>query len=76
MISAYIFVVLKSGSDNSIFKAKLLKGENIKDMAHIYGIYDLVIKVEFENMKKLYDFISNLRKINGIGKTSTMISVY
>ncbi len=75
MVVAYIFVVLKSGEENNILNAKLLKGENIKDMTRIYGMYDLVIKVDFKNMKELYNFISSLRKINGVGKTSTMISV-
>ncbi|AGJ63177.1 Transcriptional regulators [Sulfolobus islandicus LAL14/1] len=40
----------------------------------VYGVYDIVIKVETENMDKLKNFISNsIRKIPKVRSTLTMI---
>ena len=73
MISAYIFVVLKSAEVESIHIDKLVGMKGVVEAAKVYGIYDLVIKVKFKDIKELKNFVENLRKFKEIEKTATMI---
>lgn len=75
MVIAYIFVVLKSLKGEPIINNPILKDDGVKDAVLVYGVYDLVVKVDFKDMKMLYEFMSKLRKIKDVGKTSTMISI-
>lgn len=71
MITAYVFVIMKSGI--KVPKDKFLKLEGVKEVAEVYGKYDLIIKVMLSKLTDLQKFILNLRKIKGVEKTITMI---
>jgi DNA-binding Lrp family transcriptional regulator len=46
----------------------------VKEVATIYGEYDLIAKVEIENLEKLDEFVFNMvRKIDVIVRTITLI---
>ena len=41
----------------------------------VYGIYDIIIKIEFNNMEKLKETVSTrIRSLDGVKSTLTMIS--
>ena len=75
MVLAYILMQIQPGKEKKIID-KLSKIKEVKETHLLYGEYDLIAKVEFENIKKLNDFVLNvLRKQNGVKVTSTMICV-
>jgi DNA-binding Lrp family transcriptional regulator len=74
MIRAYLMLITKPGSESRI-AANLIKKKEVKDIEMVYGDYDIVMKVEFPNMDDLSNFVSSLRKVKDITRTSTMIAM-
>ncbi len=75
MITAYILIVVESGAEEKV--AKKLKTEKpVRDVTIVYGEYDIIIKVQTENMEELQKFIiKNIRNIREVEHTSTMIGI-
>ena len=74
MIRAYVMVIVDQGT-GSMVASKLIKMDEVKDVEVVYGEYDVIAKVEYSDMKGLNDFVSNLRKISDVKRTSTMIAM-
>jgi DNA-binding Lrp family transcriptional regulator len=50
------------------------KIESVKEAHAVYGVYDIVVKVEAETMDKLKETVNrNVRRLNKIRSTLTMI---
>lgn len=75
MVTAYIFIITKTGSRSDVSAASFLKFDGVKDVTEVYGEYDLIVKVVVPSMNDLQKFMLNMRKIKGIEKTATMISI-
>jgi len=74
MVVAYILMMVEPGSENRV-AAQLLKRSEVKDVAVVYGEYDIICKVEVDSMEALQSFIIGLRKKNkAIRTTTTMIA--
>jgi len=55
---------------------ELKKTPNVTEVYAVYGVYDVIVKVEAESMEKLRETIATkLRRISGIKSTLTMIIV-
>ena len=76
MIQAYILINARPGKEEEVLeKIKEIEGLKVIDYSLVYGEYDIVVKVEVENLEKLRNIIiSNIRKIEGVEKTITLIS--
>ena len=74
MIRAYVMVIVDQGT-GSMVASKLIKMNEVKDVEVVYGEYDVIVKVEYPDMNGLNQFISNLRKISDVKRTSTMIAM-
>lgn len=74
-VIAYVFITLKKGGENNV--AKMLRQLNgVLDASELYGEYDIIAKVKKENMADLQQFlIKDIRSINDIEQTSTMIAI-
>lgn len=72
-MKAYLLARVKPGFDKDVIEK--IKGLNpVKEVASIYGEYDLIAKVEIENLEKLDEFVFNtIRKIDGVERTTTLI---
>lgn len=74
MITAYVFINVKRGGENAAFELKKFPG--VKEVSPVYGEYDVIVKVEKNDMEDLQKFlVEKLRPVNWIEKTSTMITV-
>lgn len=62
MPSAYVMISTELGSEEKVVKA-LKTLPQIKETYIVYGIYDLITKVEFTDRQELNDII--IRKIRG-----------
>ena len=75
MVVAYVLLIVKPGEESNVAE-KLKKVEEIKDVSIVYGEYDVIAKVEMENMEGLQNFlIKNIRAMDEVERTSTMISL-
>jgi len=75
LVVAYILLVVKPGEESKV-AGKLLAMKDIKDVSVVYGEYDIIAKVEKENMESLQNFlIKQIRSLDEIERTSTMISL-
>ena len=73
MVIAFVLITTKSGAERDV-REQLLKNENIKEAHVLYGEYDLIAKVELDDVTKLNDFIlDEARKVSGVERTSTLI---
>ncbi|NJE00038.1 Lrp/AsnC family transcriptional regulator [Thermococcus sp. LS1] len=74
MIEAFVLVVVKPGTEEKVYNA--LAGEkHIKEIYRVYGEYDIILRVEVENIGELDRFHDEiLRRINNIEMTETLIA--
>ena len=64
---------IESGKDREVLsKVKRLK--EAKRAYPTYGPYDMIVEVEFENLRDLDSFVfDKIRKIEGVKETATLI---
>ena len=72
---AIVMINTDVGKEDQIFN-ELLKIDEVKRVYMVYGIHDLVVFVEAENMDKLRTLITDrIRKIEGVKSTLTSVIV-
>jgi DNA-binding Lrp family transcriptional regulator len=72
---AFVFINAEIGSEDEDLK-RLRKMENVKEAHLVYGIYDIVAKVEARTMDKLKEIVtSRVRRLNKVRSTLTMMVV-
>jgi DNA-binding Lrp family transcriptional regulator len=72
MPAAYIMVTVDLGVVKNVIE--LIRDiEGITEVYSLYGVYDVLAKVESEHMDKIKETIGVIRRIRGIRATTTMI---
>ena len=71
-VKAYFMAIVKRGTEHEVAE-KLRKIEGITDVLVTYGMWDIVACIETESLRKLDKIITDLRKINEITQTSTLV---
>jgi len=72
MPTAYVLINAELGKENDIIK-ELRSIVNVKEAHLVYGVYDMVVKVEAESMDKLKEIVtSKIRGLADIRSTLTM----
>jgi DNA-binding Lrp family transcriptional regulator len=73
MPEAFVLMNAELGSEESIIN-ELQKIDLVKNVYQVYGVYDIVALVEGDSMDKVKETITwNIRKLNGVKSTLTMI---
>ena len=73
MPGAFVLLNTELGSEDSIVK-ELRNLEGVKEVFQVYGVYDIIGKVESDTMDKVKEIITwKLRKLPGVKSTLTMI---
>lgn len=68
------FVLINSelGKEEELLK-ELKSIENVKEAHFVYGIYDIIVKVEAESVEKLKDLVTfKIRRLSNVRSTLTM----
>lgn len=74
MIEVFILIIVKPGNEDIVYE-KLSKLPQVKEVYKVYGEYDVIIRVEVENIKGLDEFHDDvLRRIKEIEMTETLIA--
>ena len=73
MPSAFVLINAEIGSEDEVLRT--LKGiPNVKESYVVYGVYDIIARVEGETMEKLKDVVTwKVRRLDKVRSTLTMI---
>ena len=72
---AFVLINAEIGSEDEVL-AELRKLGNVKESYVVYGVYDIVAKVEAESMDKLKEIVTwKIRRLDKVRSTLTMIVV-
>ena len=70
---AFVLINAEIGSEDAVQKA-LTKITNVKESYLVYGVYDLVAKVEAQSMTELKEVVTwKIRRLDKVRSTLTMI---
>jgi len=71
-VKAYFMAIVKRGTEHEVAQ-KLRKVEGITEVLVTYGLWDIVARIETQNLRKLDAIITDMRKITEIVQTSTLV---
>jgi len=72
MPTAFVLINSELGKEDDILK-ELRSIENVKEAHFVYGVYDIIVKVEAESMEKLKDLVTfKIRRLPDVRSTLTM----
>ena len=75
MPMAFILVNADLGAEESLVK-ELEKIENVTEVYLVYGVYDIIAKVESDTMEKVKETITwKVRRLDKVRSTLTMIAI-
>ncbi|HMD78954.1 MAG TPA: Lrp/AsnC ligand binding domain-containing protein [Nitrososphaerales archaeon] len=75
MPQAFVLVNADLGAEEDLLK-KLRAVPNVKEVYVVYGVYDIVARVEADSMEKVKETITwNIRRLEKVRSTLTMIVV-
>ncbi len=74
---ATVFVMINTelGSESMVLKG-LKEIEGVKEVHLVYGVYDIIARIETETMQELKDIVSwKVRRLDKVRSTLTMIVI-
>jgi DNA-binding Lrp family transcriptional regulator len=72
---AYVLINTEIGSESEVLDA-IKKITNVKEAHAVYGVYDIVVKIEADTMDKLKETVTwKVRRLNKVRSTLTMIAI-
>jgi len=75
MSIAYVFVNCDLGSEEQIIN-ELKQLEDVKEAHGVFGVYDILVKLESANVENLRDIITwKIRKLKRVRSTLTLMVV-
>jgi len=73
MVEAYILITVESGQEREVFDA-LRKLEEVESINEIYGEWDIIVKLNVNDIRKIDTVVTEkIRKNPEVKLTSTMI---
>ncbi len=75
MTLAFVLINAEIGSEDEVLK-QMKSVSYVKEAYVVYGVYDIVAKVEAESMDKLKEIVTwKIRRLDNVRSTLTMIVV-
>jgi len=71
-VKAYVLALVKRGTEHEVAE-KIQKIEDVTEVLVTYGMWDLVARIETQNLGKLDKIITEIRQTPEIEQTSTLI---
>lgn len=70
---AFVLINTEIGSENKVLKA-VKKVDGVKEAYSLYGVYDIVAKIQAETMDKLKEMVTwHIRRLDKVRSTLTMV---
>ena len=75
MLTAFVFITTQPAAMVKVLEA-LKKIQGVREAAMVYGLYDIVAKVEGDSISSLKRIITRrIRLVNNVATTTTMMAV-
>ena len=75
MAKAFLFINVEPGSETEVL-TRLCEVPEVKESYFVYGVYDIVVKVETDSMDHLKEVItSKVRRLENVRSTLTTIVI-
>jgi len=74
MAMAYILLTSVIGSEDDILEA-LKDIPEVKETFKVYGVYDIILKIEVDTLDKIKETISKIRTMEEVRSTISMIVI-
>jgi DNA-binding Lrp family transcriptional regulator len=75
LATAYILINVEIGAEGEVLRS-LKPVSEVKEANLVYGVYDIIARVETETMQELKDAVSwKIRRLDKVRSTLTMIVV-
>ena len=75
MPTAYVLINCDLGSEEGIIN-EIKKLPNVVEVSGVYGVYDIIVRLQADSMDKLRESITwKLRKIGKVRSTLTMLVI-
>jgi DNA-binding Lrp family transcriptional regulator len=72
MPTAFVLINAELGKEEGILK-ELRNIDSVKEAHFVYGVYDIIAKVEAESMEKLKEIVTfKIRRLSDVRSTLTM----
>jgi DNA-binding Lrp family transcriptional regulator len=73
VLQAFVLIGVVPGKERAVF-SHVKKLASVTEAEIVYGVYDLILKVQVKVPEALDDFVfNNLRRIDGVKSTTTCI---
>jgi DNA-binding Lrp family transcriptional regulator len=73
MVLSYVLINVELGSEERLL-AELRQIPNVKECHRMYGVYDMIAKVEADSMDQIKEIITwKIRRQEGVRSTTTTI---
>jgi len=70
---SYVLMNVQTGSEEKVL-GEVRKVPNVKECHRVYGVYDLIAKVEADSMDGLKEIVTwKIRRLDGVSSTLTAI---
>ena len=70
---AFVLINTELGSEHEV-RDKLLEHEEVREAYAVYGVYDLIVKLEAENMEQIKKTVAwKIRRMEKVQSTMTVI---
>ena len=70
---SYVLMNVQTGSEEKVL-SEVRKVPNVKECHRVYGVYDLIAKVEADSMDALKEIVTwKIRRLDGVSSTLTAI---
>jgi DNA-binding Lrp family transcriptional regulator len=75
LASAYLLLNVETGTEEEVMNS-LKDLQEVKEARMVYGVYDIIVRVETETMEELKNVVSwTIRRLDRVRSTMTMIVV-
>jgi DNA-binding Lrp family transcriptional regulator len=75
MALCYVLLNVEPGSEEKVLGA-VRKVPNVKDCHRVYGVYDMIAKVEADSMDSLKEIVTwKIRRFEGVRSTLSLIVI-
>ncbi len=71
-VKAYFMAIVKRGTEHEVAK-RLGKMDGVIEAIVTYGLWDIIVRIEAPNLSRLDALITEMRKMEDIVQTSTLI---
>lgn len=75
MAIAYVLVNVETGAEDEVLD-KLALIDEVKEAYFVYGVYDIVVKIEAEDVDKVKEIVTwKIRRLDKVRSTITMVAI-